>query len=61
MSPEFYLDVADFLNGLLHLAKEPFEINDVCELWIDALVFQVVLDDELLYNVLVSEDCELLL
>ena len=61
MGPEFYLQIANFLNLFLQLIEQLFKFLDFGKLLIDMLHFVRLFLNIGLHDVLVSEDSELLL
>ena len=61
MCPELNLEVGNLFNRLLHVGKQSLELNHVGKLRVYLFVIYVVLHDEILDDVFVSEDCKLLL
>ena len=61
MSPELYLQVTYLLNRFLHFPKETLEFNDISKFRIYILMLHMILLDVFFDDVLIPENCELLL
>ena len=61
MSPEFYLEIANFLNCFLHFPKKSFKLYHIRKFRVHIFMILVVLPDILFYDILVPEDRKLLL
>jgi hypothetical protein len=61
VGPELNLQIRYDLDGLRHFLIQSFEFNDISQLWVDLLMFQMLGLNEVLDDLLVAEDSKLLL